>query len=406
LEEAIAAYQRAIELKPDFADAHNDLGIALQTQGKFDQAIASYQRALRLNPEHAEAYNNLGLTFYDQGRAADARGAYRLALAIMPQYADAHLNYALTLLLQGNFSEGWKEYEWRFESNKEVRNLKSRFRNPLWQGEALAARKVLLYSEQGLGDTLQFVRYAPLIAQRGGRVFIECQPELKRLLKSVTGIEEIIGRGEPLPDFDVHCSLLSLPLALDTRLDTIPAAMPYLQSEPHIAAYWKEKIGGGTELKVGLVWAGSAREQNPRANSVDRRRSLALRQLEPLAKVPGVRWFSVQKGEPASQAKSPPQGLALVDYTEELRDFADTAGLVANLDLMITVDTSVAHLAGAMAKPVWMLSRLDGCWRWLLEREDSPWYPSMRIFRQHAHGNWADVISRVAAALLDMRRAK
>jgi len=399
VDEAIAAHRRAIALRPGFAEAHNNLGIALQAKGEFDAAVASYQKALALKADFPEAYCNLGLVNLDQGRVDDACVAFRRALTLKPNNASAHLNHALALLLQGEFAQGWKEYEWRLESARELKALKVRFRCRVWQGEDLAERKILLYSEQGLGDTLQFIRYAPRVAQRGGRVFVECQPELKRLLQSVTEIEAVIGRGEPHPDIDICCPLLSLPMVFGTTLDTIPADIPYLAAEPDLVAFWSDRLASAKGFKVGLVWGGRP------TNRTDRRRSCALSDFVPFAKVAGIRLFSLQKGPAAKQVQSPPKGIDLIDWTGKIDDFADTAALVANLDLVISVDTAVAHLAGALGKPVWLLCRFDSEWRWLLNRDDSPWYPSMRIFRQRAPGNWAEVMDRVAAALNSLVRS-
>ena len=281
------------------------------------------------------------------------------------------------------------------------------FAQPQWQGtEDLSAKTILLHAEQGLGDTLQFVRYAPLVAARGGRVIVACQAPLKRLLTRLEGVAQVISVGEPWPDFDLHCPLSSLPFAFDTNLATIPAKIPYLHADPADMIRWQARMGDTTALKVGLVWAGASREHNARLNSVDRIRSMKLAGFSPLAKVGGVRYFSLQKGKPASQGRGPPHPMALLDYTDELHDFADTAALVAQLDLVITVDTAVAHLAGGMGKPVWILSRFHGCWRWLLDRDDSPWYPTARLFRQPELGDWDSVMERVRDELLLLTQAR
>jgi hypothetical protein len=270
---------------------------------------------------------------------------------------------------------------------------------------------VLLHAEQGFGDSIQFIRYAPLVAQRGGHVIVQCQPGLETLLAGVEGISQIITRDEPLPDFDLHCPLMSLPWVFATRLDTIPAAIPYLRANTEKVAHWRERLAreqstsGETgpsrcdTLKIGLVWAGEARPHRPHVNRINRRRSMSLSQFAPLAQVPGVAFISLQKGKSAEQAQTLPPGMRLLDWTAELNDFADTAALIEALDLVISVDTSVAHLAGALGKPVWLLNRFDTCWRWLLDRSDSPWYPTMRLFRQPQPGAWAPVIAEVREQL-------
>jgi hypothetical protein len=258
----------------------------------------------------------------------------------------------------------------------------------------------LLHSEQGFGDTIQFIRYAPLLARQGARVVVECQPELRSLLRGVEGVQHLLAQGEPLPPFDLHAPLLSLPLAFGTRLGSIPAQVPYLKADPALAEAWRGKVAGdGRRLKIGLAWAGSP------ARKGDRQRSVSLSALAPLAAVKGADFYSLQKGPAAEQAKNPPPEMRLMDLTAELKDFADTAALIASLDLVISVDTAVAHLAGAMARPVWTLLEFVPAWRWLLDREDSPWYPTMRLFRQPSRGDWGSVVRRVAEALAARRKS-
>jgi hypothetical protein len=258
----------------------------------------------------------------------------------------------------------------------------------------LEGRTILLHAEQGFGDVIQFIRYLPLVEQRGGRIIVECQAELQRLFQTTAERCQIVIRGQPLPAFDLHCPLLSLPRAFGTALANIPGTEPYLQADAEQVGRWQRRLGEfDSMVKVGLAWAGSPTHKK------DRNRSMKLARLAPLGQAPGVRFFSLQKGATAAQAKTPPPGMDLVDWTEELKDFADTAALIANLDLVIAVDTAVVHLAGAMGKPVWTLLPFVPDWRWLLEREDSPWYPTMRLFRQNSWGDWDSVITRVADAL-------
>ncbi|HCA26645.1 MAG TPA: sulfotransferase [Betaproteobacteria bacterium] len=398
-DEAQQYIQRALALQPDYAEAYNHLGLIAFEQEQIDQAVVSYRQALALQPDYAEARNNLGAAYAVQGQIDEAIACYRQALTQAPAYAAAHLNLAQALLLQGNFSQGWREYEWRWQGSAALEKDQRHFTQPQWRGESLAGRTLLLHTEQGLGDTLQFIRYAPLAARRGGRMIVECQPPLERLLRSLPEIAQVVPRGAPLPSFDVHCPLLSLPLIFDTTLDTIPATAPYLQAEAGLSAGWRQRIGASRRMNVGLVWAGSPRAHDPVSHLIDRRRSLSLAQFAPLAAVPGVHFYSLQKGTAAQQAAAPPAGMELTDFTADLHDFSDTAALVSQLDLVISVDTSVVHLAGAMGKPVWLLSRFDGCWRWLQERADSPWYPRLRIFRQPAPRAWAPVLADAAEAL-------
>jgi tetratricopeptide (TPR) repeat protein len=395
--EAEACHRTALRLTPDFLDAHNNLGNALLDQGRTAEAEASFRAALDRHPDFPEAQNGLGIVHFASGRPAEAEPIFRAAVALRPDFADAHLNLGFALLAQGKMAEGWAEHEWRWKA-KPLAQAARKFAAPQWQGEEIGERTILLHAEQGFGDTLQFCRYAPLVAA-GARTVLEVQAPLVRLLSRLPGVAQAIARGEPLPAFDLHSPLLSLPKAFNTTLETIPADIPYLAADPVLAAHWRERLAPLEGLRVGLVWAGGQRASKPALAAVDRRRSIALAALAPLGGVRGVSFVSLQKGDPAAQAAHPPPGLVLHDWTDEIEDFADTAALIDGLDLVITVDTAVAHLAGAMGKPVWLLNRFDGCWRWLLDREDSPWYPQLRLFRQPVPGDWARVLGDAAAAL-------
>jgi len=300
------------------------------------------------------------------------------------------------LLRNQQFEEGWKEFEWRLQTKRMIRRL-GRFSAPLWNGEPIGDSIILLHADEGLGDTLQFCRYVPQIAA-SARTVLEVQPPLVRLLSRLLGPIEIIARGDPLPAFDLHCPLMSLPRAVRTTLDTIPATSPYLEADPADVAHWRERLAGLARLRVGLCWAGG-RSRYLSQIATDRRRSITLDTLAPLGEISGVQFISLQKGPPAAEAARPPHGMELHDFTEDLHDFADTAALKDSLDLVISVDTSIAHLAGALGKPVWLLNRFDTCFRWLQNRDDSPWYPSLRQFRQPAPGDWRSVISRTRGAL-------
>lgn len=414
--DALASCDQAIALQPAYADAWSNRANALSDLNRPDEAQSSYLRALELSPAFADAWNNLGLTLVDLSRHDEALESYERALAINPNFAEAHWNRALCLLQMGRFDEGWREYEWRWQRHR-IQASQRHFDAPLWLGQfPLQGKTILLHAEQGLGDTLQFCRYASLAAAAGAQVVFEVPAELKRLLAGLEGVTQWVDEGEPedqpLPPIDCHAPLLSLPLAFGTNLASIPAPTPYLHADEQDAQRWAERLkshDGGNDahhharpLKVGLVWAGGRRAHVAELRKTDARRSIALDQLKPLFDVPGVQFYSLQKGPPAQQLTAAPDLAArIVDYTNELADFADTAALVDNLDLVITVDTAVAHLAGAMGKPVWIMNRFDTCWRWLLERNDSPWYASARLFRQPALGDWASVIAAVREALVE-----
>ncbi|HEY1922262.1 MAG TPA: tetratricopeptide repeat-containing glycosyltransferase family protein [Tepidisphaeraceae bacterium] len=397
LDDAIASYRRALTIDPNNADALCNLGVALSDQDRLDEAIDAYQRAVELRPGFPEALNNLGTALKDNAQLEKAIAAFDRAIELNPQYAAAHWNRALTWLLLGDYKRGWPEYEWR-KQMPAVRTVSMRkFPQPQWDGGELAGRAIYLYPEQGLGDTLQFIRYAPLVAARGGRIIVEHPPELARLIRDMPGISEFASFEGPLPKFDVHASFLSLPLLFSTEIASIPAPVPYLMPGENLVKQWKRKFGPLRQgLRVGLVWAG-----NPN-NPLDRGRSINLREFAPLAEIPGIDFWSIQLGDPSRQLAPP--GLRLIDWTDELHDFADTAALIANLDLVITVETAVAHLAGAMGKQVWVLLRKVPPWRWLMDREDSPWYPTMQLFRQKTRGDWPSVIRLVTESLRNLRR--
>jgi tetratricopeptide (TPR) repeat protein len=387
LEEAVARYQQALALSPDRPEARSNLGVALVDLGRPEEAIAHHKKALALRPDRAELHYNLGSAFQRQGRYAEALACYGRALALKPHYAEAHLNRALALLLTGEFEEGWEEYEWRFA----VARYDRKFDQPLWSGEPLAGRSILIHAEQGFGDTLQFARYVPAVAERGGRVVLEVPAPLIRLARMVAGASEVVAAGDSLPAFDCHCPLLSLPRVFKTNLATIPNAVPYLRVPAEASAGWAERIPTTPGPRVGIVWAGTA------VGAID------LRWLQPLWQVDGVSWFSLQVGERSGDI-SPLAGVKIADLSPWLTDFAETAAAVCRLDLVISVDTAVAHLAGALGRPTWLLLQYPPEWRWLLEREDSPWYPTTRLFRQRKEGDWLYVVQEVAAALARMVR--
>jgi tetratricopeptide (TPR) repeat protein len=392
LVEALACLQQALRLKPDYTEAHNNLGNVLQKQGKLVEALACLQHALRLKPDFAEAHYNLGNVLKEQGQLTEALASYQQALRLTPDYAEAHWNRALVWLLAGDFEQGWPEYEWRWQRQEAS---PPRFPQPRWDGASLHGQTILLWAEQGLGDTLQFVRYAPLVQARGGCVLVACQPALVPLLSRCPGIDQLLSQGSPLPPFDAWAPLLSLPGLLQTTLATVPRTVPYLFPDPERVQYWRQELHPLEGFKIGIVWQGNSRHQN------DKQRSIPLAQFEPLARVERVQLISLQKGAGREQLEAVAERFPVIDLGQRLDgdSLADAAAAMQNLDLLIACDTALAHLAGALGVPVWLALPFAPDWRWLLEREDSPWYPSMRLFRQQKWGDWDEVFARMAAAL-------
>ncbi|WP_448191864.1 tetratricopeptide repeat protein [Azospirillum sp. sgz301742] len=386
--EAVASLKRAAALRPEDATAHCGLGYALEQMDRLPEAEAASRRAADLNPGLGEAWTNLGRVLNGQGRTAEALAAYAAAVRARPDNPKDHWNLALALLLNGHLAEGFAEYEWRWRYDGFPSPRRS-FAQPAWAGEPLAGKTILLHAEQGLGDAIQFARYVPEVARLGARVVLEAHAPLRRLLGGLDGVTVLATLGGPLPEFDVHCPLLSLP----RLVGTIPTDTPYLGAEAGAVAEWRARLGDG--LKVGLVWAGNPGHAN------DRNRSLPLGGLAPLLRTSGVRFFSLQK-DPRPGDRDILADLGVIDLGPDLDDFADTAAALTALDLLVTVDTSVAHLAGALGRPVWLLLPFLPDWRWMMDRSDSPWYPTMRLFRQSRRGDWAPVVERVAEALTEI----
>jgi tetratricopeptide (TPR) repeat protein len=406
--DALAAFDALLEREPGSAAAQFGRGNVLVALDRHAEAEASFAAAVRCQPDFPRAQGNLAGTLMILRRLDAAAAVCDQMLQQHPTDAEGHVRRAMCRLIRGDFARGWPEYEWRWQ-REEMLGARRDFGVPQWDGRTdLAGKTILLHAEQGLGDVLQFCRYAPLVAARAA-VVLEVQGPLVRLLRSLPGRGRIIAEGEALPQLDLHCPLLSLPLAFETTVETIPGSTPYLAAEPEAVAAWRDRLSALAGLHVGLCWSGNARRDKGRAHPTDRRRSMTLAHYAPLADVAGVSFVSLQKGEggqkgAAVAAELPAPRLAVHDWTDELDDFADTAALVEALDLVITVDTSVAHLAGALGKPVWILNRFDACWRWLTDREDSPWYPTARLFRQPAPRDWDSVIGAVAAALRELVR--
>jgi tetratricopeptide (TPR) repeat protein len=409
---ALASYDRAIAARGDYAEAFANRGNVLAELDRSDAALASYERAIAFDPRHIDAYCNRGNLLSDLGRLDEAITCLDDALAIDPDHAQAHFTRAFVCLLRGDFPQGWREFEWRWKSEHCVTSREKRyFPQPQWRGNAsLEGKTLFVHCEQGLGDTIQFCRYLKLAAARGARVIFEVPPALRRLLAGLEGVAQPVLRGETLPAFDYYCPLLSLPMAFNTTLDTVPVEIPYLRVNPERALYWREKLGVRTRPRVGLVWSGGFRPDQPELWNVNRRRNIPLSKLAAL-RHPEVEFYSLQKGQPAEGELGALiaegwEGPAIADLTGELDDFEETAALIQQLDLVISVDTSTAHLAGALGKPVWLLNRFDTCWRWMWERSDSPWYPTLRLYRQTHRGDWDGVVSRVRIDLDKWARSR
>ncbi|HKM52890.1 MAG TPA: tetratricopeptide repeat protein [Isosphaeraceae bacterium] len=395
LDEAVACYQQVLQLRPDRADAQNSLGNALSLQGRLDEAVACYRKSLQRRPGLATFYVNLGNALRGQGKLDEAVASYERALQLKPDHPGARWNRSLAWLLMGQYELGWAEYEWRWGHRMD----RPVFAQPPWDGQALAGKTILLHAEQGLGDTIQFIRFAPLVQRRGGRVLVVCQRPLAQLLSGCAGIDELVAEGDPLPRFDVHAALMGLPRIFGTTLADVPAVVPYLDADAAWVAHWRRELGPIPEFKVGIVWQG-----NPQY-SLDRLRSFRLAEFAPLARLAGVRLFSLQRGPGTEQLHEPGDRFPVVDLGGRIRAtagvFVDEAAVMMSLDLVISSDTAIAHLAGAMGRPTWVVLPFAPDWRWLLDRDDSPWYPTMRLFRQEVWGDWAGVFARIASALED-----
>jgi len=395
-DEALASYDAALARDARFAEAWTNRSSVLQDLHRYDDAMASLDRAIALRPEHATNWLNRGNLHFETARTDDALAAYDRAIALHPDYAEAHFARASLYLIEGDFARGWPEYEWRLRDAQLARHYRP-FTQPAWRGDTpLDAKTVLIHAEQGFGDTLQFCRYVPLVAACGARVVFEVQPPLRALMASLHGAADVVARGAPLPAFDCQAPLLSLPHAFRTDEATIPPAGAYLQADPQRTREWDALLGERRRPRIGLAWAGNPEHRNDHNRSIDFAQFASLFDLD-------VDWISLQKPvrerDEARLAQAP---VRRVD--DELGDFADTAALIGALDLVIAVDSAVAHLSGALGRPVWVLLPEPAEWRWMRARGDSPWYPSARLFRQAAPGNWTDTIDAVRAAIEPMTR--
>ena len=386
-EEANQIAQQAMRLAPNDPRVKLLLGNTLQTLARFEEAADVYRELAQLDPNSFDAYSNLALTLLKLGEAKQSLEMYDRAIARWPERADARANRSLAILTLGDLTRGFAEYESRWQSAA-FAGKGAPSSAPRWHGEDPTGKTILITTEQGMGDVIQFVRYAPLLAARGATVIVACAPEIRSLVATVGGIARILVPGEPLPTVDWYAPILSLPHIFGTTLQTIPADVPYLRADPQLVSQWRDRLSDDANLKVGLVWAGNPAHQN------DRSRSCRLADLAPLAGVEGVTFYSLQVGEPSKQPTPP--GMRLVQLGP---DIPNTAAALENLDLLISVDTSIAHLGGALARPVWLALARGPDWRWMLDREDSPWYPTFRLFRQDKPGAWVPLFERMADAL-------
>jgi tetratricopeptide (TPR) repeat protein len=388
---------KAIIVNPNSAAAHNHRGVALKALGQLDAALASYDQAIALNTGYAEAYSNRANLLRERRELGAALADYDKAIALKPDFGQARLNRSMTLLLRGEFELGWVEHEWRWRSESSFSfSEKRHFQQPLWLGDAnLVDKTVLIYSEQGLGDTIQFCRYVKLVAERGARVILEVQKPLHRLLENLEGVAQLLPAGAVLPDFDFHCPLMSLPLAFKTTLASVPQPNAYLKSDPVLNEEWRRRLRPEESPLIGLAWSGSV------INRHDRARSIVLEEL--IKYLPAdFTYVVLQKDVREADAVTLRANPRVLYFDKEL-DFHNTAAICACLDLVISVDTSIAHLSGALGTRTWILLPFVPDWRWLLDRDDSPWYRTAKLYRQSESGNWMGVLERVQADLIEER---
>ncbi len=402
IDEAITCYKKAISLDPDHSETYINLGNGFHSQDNFDEAIACYKKAIKINPDFAEAHNNLGKVFADRLSLDKAILHYQNALKLKSDYAEAHFNYSTALLLSEDLKQGFKEFEWRFKKSGRNTIYPHELKNPRWDGSPFRGKRILVHSEQGLGDTIQFIRYLPLVKAKGGTVIFEVRESLYTLLEAFPGVDQIETFSftkKCIVPHDFHIPLMSLPKLFGTTLKTIPAKNPYIHAAPCKTNKWKVRIGE-TGYKVGIVWTGSPTFE------ASHLKACSLKHFARLAEIQEVQLLGLQKGDAATKYCRIPETARIDNLGPELKDFSDTAAVIENLDLVISIDTSVAHLAGAMGKPVWTLLPFSPDWRWMLGRDDSPWYPSMRLFRQPEPGDWDSVFLQVETELKAILKQK
>lgn len=392
-EEAVEAAQRALASAPEDPEAHHALGVAHEHNRRSDLAVACFRRAIELDPSFAKAHEGLAVACEHLANFPEAIREYGAAATLDPETHSARMKLGMVRMLTGDLAGGWRDYESRIPWMDQLGVLQH-FDRPRWNPASPDRPRLVVYGEQGLGDLMQFIRAMPMLKQRASRVIVSCKPEVAALAATAPGVDLVVPEGEPLPDYDAWVPLLSVPWELGHIPHEVPVSVPYLRPPPVVAERWRQRLSAlPAGLRVGLVWSGSPLHHN------DHNRSIPLRTLGPLAEVPGVRWINLQKGPGSRQIVGSPFAGVILDWMDECGDYADTAGLVANLDLVIAVDTSACHLAGALGRRVWTLLPYVPDWRWMLERETTPWYPTMRLWRQPSFGDWASVVERVKAAL-------
>ena len=401
---AIASYRSAIARQPAHRDAHFNLATELHEIDELEDAIDHYLAADAIEPGHRDVLTGAGLAMLELDRLDEACACFERILEHHPDYPEARLYRGLAELKLGDYAHGWDDYEFRLDTD-EIRSMRRYYPGNAWNGEDVAGRTVMLVAEQGFGDAIQFARFAPLLMERGARVLLEAPRPLVSLLRSIPGLE-VIPRDDPLPRYDYYAYLMSLPRYFARSLESVPARVPYLAPSADKVAAWKQRLASDHNLRVGLVWAGDPHKNHPKRYRADRRRSAPLARLATLGTVPGITWYSLQKGDAADQARGPNAPFPIVDLTDELESFDDTAALIEALDLVVAVDTAVGHLAGALAKPTWSMLRYDCCWRWLKDRTDSPWYPQARLYRQPQRFDWESVAATVAHDLAALVRTR
>ncbi len=395
MDEAMTCYRKALALEPGQPEALRNYALLAGTEAQFKEALEGFEQRVAIHPKDAPALHQLGQIYVHLARHDQALAAYDRAIALAPEQAEFHFARAQLLLLLEDYDQGWREYEWRWRMDQFNQTM-SRFPQPRWNGQPLENGTLLIHGEDGFGDTFQFVRYASLAAKLCAHVVVECQPELQALVARVEGVSRVVPQGQALPAFDAHIPLICLPGAFRTTVDSIPWSGPYIRAEPAAIAAWKEAIRAVAprSRKVGLVWTGNPQNLN------NRERSLTLQHYACLAPAADVSFFSLQKGAPPPAPGTLPAGMHFIDMTGELHSFSDTAALLSQLDLVVTIDTGVAHLAGAMGRPTWVLLPMSPDWRYHAHRSDNPWYPGMRLFRQHTNGDWTVALQQLQQALV------
>jgi len=401
--QAIEMYRRAVKINPKNVHCILDLANTLNMVDELDEALGCYQQILEINPNIHEALYNFGFTLKKKGEYPKAIQIFKKLIELKPQYAQPHFSLALSYLTLGDFEQGWPLYEWRWQAYNEKPRT---YQEPLWTGQDLRGKTILLYAEQGLGDTFQFVRYAQLIKERGGTIIFETQKPLKTILSLCPYLDKVVVHGEPKPSFDYQLPLMSLPLAFNTKIDTVPTQIPYLYADQKLVEHWHKKLSSDTNFKVGICWQGNSQYSTQFLRRTVAAKSISINKLLPLLNIPGVTVYNLQKITGEDQLKNLPSGTNLISFGDDLDTehgrFMDTAAIIKNLDLVITVDTSISHFAAALGCPTWIILPQPADWRWMLNRNDTPWYPNVRLFRQQAVGNWDSAIQNVISALLQL----